>query len=577
MKKIFVFVLTLTLLMCFSVPVLANHETVYPCQTVTIGNRGYIDKNGSLWLWGENDMGQAGVDPDVTEWVDSPTKVMDDVVSFDRGSRATIVLRRDGSVWTFGLDYRHGYRIIRNNIQWLYGEDPVKALDDCVAVSNGGGYGNQFGALKSDGTLWVFGHNLWNSLGLDDDTVTDGSVVDKLYVTEPQKICGDVASFVMGHYNGFVIKKDGSVWYWGNDEWSPYHTSGGDHGTHRHILDGFRQITVDNGWAAGVMNDGTAWLWGGNFTMFGDLKLDQRIKIATDAKMVVGTYTGDEVIELEHYEVKNKPHYCYVLKNDGSLWGKDGTEKIMDDVASVYCQNGYYNETLILKNDGTLIERKGAQDSESPLRYTEEDRIITDNAAIPGTFSVTKDLPSGDIEQHDDKVSDFKDVHDYDWFVDSVLWAIDRGITSGTSKTEFSPYQICSTAQIITFIWRWKGCPLNSGISYFSDLDGSEYYYDAAQWAYEAGLVGGDSFDGSAECTRAAAVEYMWKASGKPSYSPFSLFIDVPEEASYAQAVSWAFDLNITRGTRYNTFSPDKTCNRAEILTFLYRAENGAN
>ena len=557
-------------LICMPLPVSANHETVYPYQTVTIGNHGYVDNNGGLWLWGENSKGQAGVDPDIMEWVDTPTKVMDDVVSFDRGTLATIVLKRDGSVWTFGYDYRHGYQKIRNNTDWFYGADPVKAMDDCVAVSNGGGYGNQFGILKSDGSLWTFGDNLWNNLGFEDDDVTDGSVVDKLYVTEPHKISDEVASFVMGHYDGFIIKKDGSVWHWGNDFWSPYYISGGNGGIQRHILDGFKQISVDNNWAAGVMNDGTAWLWGGNFTVHGDLKLDQRIKIGSDVKMVAGTYVGAGTVKIDGVDTGNKPHYCYVLKNDGSLWGKDGTEKSMDNVAYVYCSSGAYGETLILKNDGTLIERTYAADG------TDEDRVIASDAGLPKTFSITGSLSSGGTEERDDTVGDFRDVYKESWFAESVLWAINKGITSGTSQTTFSPYETCSKAQIITFLWRWKGSPSNSGVNYFTDLDGGEYFYGAAQWAFENGLVAGDRFDGSAACTRAAAVEYIWKAFGSVLYDQMNLFDDVPADASYNQAVSWAFDMNITRGTGYLEFSPDKICNRAEIMTFLYRAEIGS-
>ena len=572
MKKAITFtVLTAMLLcMCAPMPVSANHEMVYPYQSVTIGNHGYIDKNGSLWLWGENYRGQAGVDPKITEWVDSPIKVMDDVAAFDRETLATIVLKKDGSVWTFGFDYRHGYQKVRGNTDWFYGAEPVKVMDGCTAVSNGGGYGAQFGMLKADGTLWAFGYNLWNNLGIEDDDVTDGSVVDKSIITEPQLVTDGVSSFVMGHYNGFALKNDGSLWYWGNDEWSPYHASGGSHGILRHILDGFRQISVDNGWAAGVMDDGTAWLWGGNFTVHGDLKLSQRIKIGTDVKMVAGTYVGTGTVKVGGVDTGNKPHYCYVLKNDGSLWGKDGTEKSLDGVACVYCSNGYYGETLILKNDGTLIERTYASDG------SDVDKVIASDAAVPGAFETSGGQPSVGIETSDLTAGGFKDVYADSWFADPVIWAVEKGITSGTSQTTFSPYDTCSRAQIITFLWRWKGCPSNSGIKYFSDLDGGEYYYDAAQWAYESGIVTGSAFGGAADCTRAAAVEYIWKAFGAAFYSPSTLFDDVPPDASYNQAVSWAFDMNITRGTGFMEFSPDKICNRAEIMTFLYRAEIGS-
>ena len=104
----------------------------------------------------------------------------------------------------------------------------------------------------------------------------------------------------------------------------------------------------------------------------------------------------------------------------------------------------------------------------------------------------------------------------------------------------------------------------------FSDVKTSDYYYNAAIWAYQNGLIDGKTFNGNTPCTRSQTVTYLWKLSGKPLSGEVN-FNDVPENADYAEAVSWAVDAGITSGTSETTFSPDNICNRANIVTFLYR------
>lgn len=163
----------------------------------------------------------------------------------------------------------------------------------------------------------------------------------------------------------------------------------------------------------------------------------------------------------------------------------------------------------------------------------------------------------------------FDDVNPDDWFAESVQWAIERGITVGTSNTKFSPHEMCSVAQILTFIWRANGSPEPTFANVFSDVPSGSYYEKPAVWAREMGMVSGNRLDPLAPCTRAMAVGYLWKAANSP-YAPASnQFTDVP--SSYTQAVDWAVSSGITYGTSDTTFSPDVTCTRAQIITFLYR------
>ena len=159
----------------------------------------------------------------------------------------------------------------------------------------------------------------------------------------------------------------------------------------------------------------------------------------------------------------------------------------------------------------------------------------------------------------------FDDVPANAYYYEAVQWAVGKGVTSGTSKTTFSPNATCTQAQILTFLWNAKGSPKPAGA-----VDGSAYYAAAVQWAKEQGLIDG-TFSANALCTRAMAVTYLWKLAGSPQAGS-SGFTDVAASAHYAQAVAWAVSEGITSGTGKDTFSPDRTCPRGQIVTFLYHA-----
>ena len=167
-------------------------------------------------------------------------------------------------------------------------------------------------------------------------------------------------------------------------------------------------------------------------------------------------------------------------------------------------------------------------------------------------------------------VGGFSDVKTGDYFAEPVLWAVEKGITAGTSATTFSPNTDCTTAQILSFLWRANGSPKPTTVNPFSDVKSGDWYADAAAWAYEKGLVSGTAFGGDTLCTRSMAVTYMWKAAGSPSARAAS-FTDVSAGAEYADAVAWAVEQGVTAGTSDTTFSPDSVCTRGQIVSFLYR------
>lgn len=181
---------------------------------------------------------------------------------------------------------------------------------------------------------------------------------------------------------------------------------------------------------------------------------------------------------------------------------------------------------------------------------------------VPG--DVTPTTPSSN------KTPAFTDVAASAYYAEPVQWAVENKITAGTSDTTFSPDQTCTTAQILSFLWRANGQPEPTIQNPFEDVSSSDYYYKAALWAFEMGLVDGKTFNGDTPCTRSATMTYFWKLSGEPQTGS-NIFTDVPGNANYAQAVAWAVTEKITSGTGDNIFSPDATCTRAQIVSFLYR------
>lgn len=166
----------------------------------------------------------------------------------------------------------------------------------------------------------------------------------------------------------------------------------------------------------------------------------------------------------------------------------------------------------------------------------------------------------------------FSDVSADDYYAEPVKWAVENGITSGTTATTFGPDVTCTTAQILTFLWRANGSPAPAGSN--AAVPAGQYYSNAANWALEKGLT--DTFNADTPATRAATMTYLWKLAGKPDAKD-SVFADVDQSAEYADAVAWAVEQGITSGTGANQFSPNATCTRAQIMTFLYRNESDGN
>ena len=171
----------------------------------------------------------------------------------------------------------------------------------------------------------------------------------------------------------------------------------------------------------------------------------------------------------------------------------------------------------------------------------------------------------------------FVDVATGSYYEDAVDWAVENGITKGTDDSHFSPDGICTRAQAVTFLWRAAGSPKpETRTMPFTDVPAGSYYYDAVLWAVENGITKGTSdttFSPNMTCTRAQIVAFLWRSEKSPAAGTTNPFADVKSTAYYADAVLWAVKENITKGTTSTTFSPDADCTRAQIVTFLWRCK----
>ena len=173
----------------------------------------------------------------------------------------------------------------------------------------------------------------------------------------------------------------------------------------------------------------------------------------------------------------------------------------------------------------------------------------------------------------------FHDVTRFDYYYDSVKWAADNGIASGTSRFAFSPDAVCTRAQTVTFLWRAAGSPLpRYRVSPFTDVHAYDYYYEAVLWAVEQGITTGltaTTFGPDETVTRGQVATFLYRAASAAKPNTFNPFTDVKPTAYNYGAILWAYDNRITTGTSTTTFSPDAFCTRAQIVTFLYRYYQG--
>ena len=254
----------------------------------------------------------------------------------------------------------------------------------------------------------------------------------------------------------------------------------------------------------------------------------------------------------------------------GTTWYCDGVKANFSDVVQV--GKTYTVETTLVPNTGwSFLVNSSAEVNGEPM----EAELQGANLKVRRDFTI---LDDGAVEPPEDG-NPFVDVSSSDYFYEPVLWAVEHGITNGTDATHFSPEATCTRGQVVTFLWRANGSPEpGSASNPFYDVSASDYYYKAVLWAVQRGITNGTSdttFSPDQGCTRGQVVTFLNRAGGNQKADAVNPFVDVYPSDYYYDAVLWAVKWGITNGTDATHFSPDATCTRGQIVTFLYRAPKG--
>ena len=266
-------------------------------------------------------------------------------------------------------------------------------------------------------------------------------------------------------------------------------------------------------------------------------------------------------------EIGTKTYTLTILRNSGT--GGEATSYTL-----TFDTNGGSAISKVSKTSGTTVDLTGYTPTRDGYTfdgwYSNRELTIkvtsirlTSNTTIYAKWTAKSDMS-------------FTDVADKAYYRDAVEWAVKNGITKGTTATTFSPNATCTRAQAVTFLWRAAGSPEpETHTMPFTDVPVGSYYYDAVLWAVEQGITGGTGdgkFSPDAPCTRAQMATFLWRANGSPEVTGTTPFSDVSAGTYYYNAVLWAYERKITNGTGGRKFSPDATCTRAQMVTFLWRA-----
>ena len=247
----------------------------------------------------------------------------------------------------------------------------------------------------------------------------------------------------------------------------------------------------------------------------------------------------------------------------------DKTENGTITVSPKNAAGGTTVTVTVKPNDGYVLETLTVTDKNG------DELKLTDKGNGKYTFT----MPGSKVEvkatfMEDNSVLNFfYDVPNDAFFYEAVKWAVKSGVTNGLTETMFGPYEPCTRAQIVTFLWRAAGSPEPKAMGSFTDVLSDAYYAKAVAWAIENGITtgtGDGKFSPDATCTRAQAVTFLFRIS-KTSADGTPAFSDVATDAYYAEAVKWATDNGITNGISGGLFGPDNDCTRAQIVTFLWR------
>lgn len=272
-----------------------------------------------------------------------------------------------------------------------------------------------------------------------------------------------------------------------------------------------------------------------------------QLQNAKAAGCMTGGYTGDEVCT-----------FCGKVFKQGSVIFALGHDPQPARVKAPTCNGSGYTGDLICMRCGDMTQIGNTV-------------AATGHKFFGGVCSVCGAKGA-------EAAPEFDDVKPEAFYFDAVQWAVKNGITNGTGKSTFSPNDVCSRYQIVMFLWRAAGQPEAKAAVSFADVKPGDIFYEAVQWAVERGITNGTSstsFSPFAPCTRGQIVTFLYRSAGSPKVSGACDFSDVSAGSFCHDAVIWASSEGITKGTSAGRFSPNEGCTRAQVVTFLYRASGG--
>lgn len=606
-KRLIVLALSLGVFLGTTAPASAGFSdgTVGRNNTLVVGDSvaTMIDENGTLWAWGNMNTGVLGTGPVDEET--GPQKVMEHVRSIDFQDTYFAAIKTDDSLWMWGPGTTDG--VMGNGKEYKPGEGqdtPIKVMDNVLAVSCGP---RHVAAIKKDHSLWTWGYNGSGQIGNGNCGWVDPQ--NSIQAT-PVKVLDDVVSVSCGDGYTAAVKEDGTLWMWGGNGANQFNngskgnltTAFGDaklvfQTVPLKVMDHVSAVACGEDPPLVLLEDGTLVTWpnsaqpGGTlWEVYNYLNPDLPDELTEPMPLYEISYGVIYMEQGPHYPAG--PNNIAFIKSDGSLWmygnnsyGQLGTSGAFHDTFSAFSLKVMDNVADVSMSDMTVAATKadgsvwawGSPNYGLLLNGGSGDlaRTFYDSTGKPFT-GIGQETPlqlAGMTAKHPGEsvllpiVKDFSDVRINTYYADAVRWAVNSGVTSGTSATTFSPDAVCTTGEILTFLWRANGSPAPAGNN--ASVPKGQYYSDAANWALEQGLT--DAFHADTPATRADTVTYLWKLAGKPSAKDAVTFADVASDAEYADAVAWAVERGITSGTGANQFSPDATCTRGQIVTFLYR------
>lgn len=588
--------LALSLALCLGLALpaaAADMGKVEATNVVSSGDRftAFLDENGTLWTCGSNRYGQLGIGTHGSDaGSDVPVRVMDGVVSVSCGADFAAAIKTDGSLWTWGYN---GYGQLGNNgqgdVEQPYAPrsvcqtTPVKIMDDVAAVScstnSTGAYGHGYAAaVKTDGTLWMWGQN-FGQFG-------NGTTVSPYY---PVQVMDGVKAVSCGGDFAAILKTDNSLWIAGDSDYGEL-----GNGTYTDmiqnisaytavpvkVLDDVASVSCGNNCVAAIKLDGSLWMWGSS--RGGRLGVGE----TGNVEWAAGTWAPLQTVPVKVMEdvaaVSTGGSYLYgctaVIKTDGSLWmwgsnyrGEQGTgenggyayepHKVLDNAVAVSC--GVWCQTAAVTADGSLwtwgdnTAGQLGNGGLGNLSYTTGEMYT-----VPYRVRGGAALPAGGGVDIPDTVAGFTDVYETAYYADAVEWAVAQGVTGGTSETTFSPGDTVTRAQAMTFLWRAAGSPQpDSTVSPFVDVSPEAYYYVPVLWASENGITGGVS-------------ENQFGPEQALTYDQILTFISklVGESGTGADwsesALNWAESSGLADGL---TLSAKGSCPRSDVIYFLWR------